>query len=102
MSRRFGFFRAILLLALGAMVGTTGGCRRDGAPDLGSTLVIGVENDLTSLDPIKSQEPYSLRVIGQIFEGLVTLNAANELEPALAESAQRRPKARIFLLRSIP
>lgn len=55
-------------------------------PTTKAELTVGVENDLTNLDPIKSQEPYSLRVIGQIFEGLVTLNSKNELEPVLAES----------------
>lgn len=49
-------------------------------------LTFAIENDITNLDPIKSQEPYSLQVIGQIFEGLVTLNGKNELVPALAES----------------
>ena len=49
-------------------------------------LVFAIENDITNLDPIKSQEPYSLQVIGQIFEGLVTLNSKNELVPLLAES----------------
>lgn len=49
-------------------------------------LTFAIENDITNLDPIKSQEPYSLQVIGQIFEGLVTLNGKNEIVPVLAES----------------
>lgn len=53
--------------------------------------VVGVENDLTTLDPIRSQEPYTLRVIGQIFEGLVTLDSSNRLQPVLAESWSPNP-----------
>jgi len=51
-----------------------------------SRVVFAVENDLVSLDPIKAQEPYTLRVIGQVLEGLVTLDADGEIAPALAES----------------
>ncbi len=86
MARGLGFRRAVLLTVLFAAVAMADGCRRETAPPPANTLTVGVENDLTNLDPIKSQEPYSLRVIGQIFEGLVTLNARNELEPALAKS----------------
>lgn len=49
-------------------------------------LTFAIENDLTNLDPIKSQEPYSLQVIGQVFEGLVSLDDKNEVVPALAET----------------
>ena len=48
-------------------------------------LVVGVDNDFTTLDPIKAQEPYTLRVIGQIFEGLVAIDESGALEPVLAE-----------------
>jgi len=58
----------------------------EGNGDSAQTLVFAVENDLTSLDPTKAQEPYTLRVIGQVLEGLVTLDAAGEIQPALAES----------------
>ncbi len=79
--------RKLSALALtGAILVLASSCdRKPAEPSKKAELVVGVENDLTNLDPIKSQEPYSLRVIGQIFEGLVTLNSKNELEPALAE-----------------
>lgn len=88
MSRRSNLVHAALLLILVltcAIVGVA--CRREVPPEEAvSSLVVGVENDLTNLDPIKSQEPYSLRVIGQIFEGLVSLDGSNRLQPGLAES----------------
>lgn len=71
--------------ALACAIGSLLSCDRQAAP-VGSRLVFGVENDLTTLDPIKSQDPYTLRVIGQIYEGLVTLNANDEIVGALAES----------------
>src|SRR5258708_35497544 len=49
-------------------------------------LSFATENEITNLDPIKSQEPYSLQVIGQIFEGLVSLDSGNHIVPVLAES----------------
>ena len=62
------------------------GCQaQDELHDASRELVVAVDNDVTTLDPIRSQEPYSLRVIGQIFEGLVTINADNGLEAVLAE-----------------
>ena len=62
-------------------------CRQEAQRDVKQTeLVFGVENDLINLDPIKAQEPYTLQVLGQMFEGLVTLNEKNEIVPALAES----------------
>lgn len=54
-------------------------------------LTFAIENDLTNLDPIKSQEPYSLQVIGQVFEGLVSLNEKNEVVPVLAETWTHNP-----------
>lgn len=81
---------ALLLIAALVIVPFSSCQRTDGpAPGTGTQtaeLVFGIENDLTNLDPIKSQEPYSLQVIGQMFEGLVTLNERNEITPLLAES----------------
>ena len=77
--------RWALLLGLAAGTGAAGCVPGPEPPDAARQLVVSVDNDITTLDPIRSQEPYSLRVIGQIFEGLVTLGAENELEAVLAE-----------------
>jgi ABC-type transport system substrate-binding protein len=61
------------------------GCKKP-TPEEGHELSFAIENELTNLDPIKSQEPYSLQVIGQIFEGLVSLDSQNQMVPVLAES----------------
>jgi ABC-type transport system substrate-binding protein len=78
--------RSLAACAIALAVIGSQGCRGGDDARASSRIVFGIENDLTNLDPIKSQEPYSLRVVGQIFEGLVTLNARHELEPVLAES----------------
>jgi len=77
--------RLLFLVLTATVVFQTGACRRTPATDQ-RAIVVAVENDLVNLDPIRSQEPYSLRVIGQVFEGLVGLSANNEIIPGLAES----------------
>lgn len=54
-------------------------------------LSFATENDITNLDPIKVQEPYTLQVIGQIFEGLVSLDSTDQVVPVLAESWSHNP-----------
>ena len=74
---------AALLVAAGLWAA---GCGAEPEPrGAVNELIVAADNDVTTLDPIRSQEPYSLRVIGQIFEGLVTLDADNALQPVLAE-----------------
>ena len=62
-----------------------GSCSKEQKGTSRGTLTVASEVDLTTLDPIRAQEPYTLRVIGQIFEGLVALDGRGKLEPALAE-----------------
>ena len=76
----------MLLLGLTLAAVCAAGCQAEREPqDSLRELVVAVDNDVTTLDPIRSQEPYSLRVIGQIFEGLVTIDEDNELQAVLAE-----------------
>jgi len=77
--RAAGF--AVLVLAVLVSSGCKGPRHEEG-----HELSFAIENELTNLDPIKSQEPYSLQVIGQIFEGLVSLDGHNQMVPVLAES----------------
>jgi len=50
------------------------------------SLVVGVENDIVNLDPMKIVDNFTLRVASQVCEGMVTLNRDNQLTPALIES----------------
>lgn len=60
------------------------------------SLVIAAENDIGSLDPIKIVDSYNLRIGSQIFEGLLTLNAENEVEPRLAERWEMNSDATVW------
>src|ERR1035441_6839613 len=51
-----------------------------------NTLTVGLETDITTLDPIKTLDPHVSRIVGQVFEGLVGLNESNQVVPLLAES----------------
>lgn len=55
-------------------------------PPRDSALVVGTETDVPSLDPIKTLDPHVIRIIGQVYEGLVGLDESNQLVPKLAES----------------
>ncbi|MCG3148943.1 MAG: Dipeptide-binding protein DppE [Verrucomicrobiae bacterium] len=50
------------------------------------SLVIGVENDVVNLDPLKIVDNFTLRVAAQVCEGMVTLDKKNQLAPCLIES----------------
>lgn len=51
----------------------------------GNTLVMAWATDATGLDPHKQTAFASLRLLELVYEPLVTLNAALEIQPALAE-----------------
>lgn len=44
------------------------------------------ETDVPTLDPIKTLDPHVMRIIGQVYEGLVGLDKANQVVPKIAES----------------
>lgn len=74
---------SIILIAWVAI--TLGACSRiTTRPE--QVLIIGLENEVQSLDPILINETYTARVAWQIYEGLVELDANNNLVPALAET----------------
>ena len=52
----------------------------------GNTLVMAWATDATGLDPHKQTAFASLRLLELVYEPLVTLNAALEIQPALARA----------------
>ena len=79
-----------LLLVIGLLVLAIG-CRNDTlvrAPDGGERRAINLahEADFPVLDPVMVRDAFGLRIVGQIFEGLLALDESNELVGALAES----------------
>jgi peptide/nickel transport system substrate-binding protein len=84
---KFLLFALVLMLALGAA--SCGGDDDEAAPEeggaAGGTLVFGTASDPVVLDGALVSDGESLRVIDQLFEGLVTLEpGTTEVIPALA------------------
>lgn len=73
----------IILIGLALMV-TIGGCGRPSHPV--NTLVVGIAQPLSTLDPAMHRERIVEAVIRNVFDGLVTRDASMRLIPELAES----------------
>ena len=85
--------KPILLLAALVAIVALGLWWRSSRPHstVASSLQVGLETEITTLDPAKTLDPHVSRVVGQVFEGLVGLNEKNEVVPLLAESWQANP-----------
>ena len=65
----------ILVVAVAIAIGAFVACKPSqpkSGPDQDKPLVVGFENDIVSLDPIRIADVYSFRVVSQIFEGLAS------------------------------
>jgi peptide/nickel transport system substrate-binding protein len=77
----------IILLGLAAVAAITFALRqRPAHAGTDKSLVVGIENDVVNLDPMKIVDNFTLRVAAQVCEGMVTLDKSNHLAPALVES----------------
>ena len=69
-------------------------------PVRGGTLTVGLANDLTDLDPLKSGLFVDRLVMYSTYDSLVTIDTDLNIKPALAESWDTTdPKAIVFKLR---
>ncbi len=73
----------------------TAGCTQMQKP-ASTVLDYAIENDLTTLDPCHVIDIYAIQVIGQLYEGLVSLDRQNKLIPVLAESWSHDPEFRTW------
>ncbi|MGH8870166.1 MAG: ABC transporter substrate-binding protein [Actinomycetes bacterium] len=83
--------RRVAALASAALLVTAAACTGDEpdppGPDQAHTLVFGLPSEPPVLDGALLSDPEALRVVGQVFEGLVrTESGSTEVEPALASS----------------
>lgn len=76
--------RSLWALILVALILTS--CGPSSQINQANVLDYAIENDLTTLDPCHIIDVYSIQVIGQMLEGLVSLDGKNRLIPVLAES----------------
>ena len=68
----------------------------------GAPFIIGFENDVVSLDPIRIADVYSFRVVSQIYEGLARLDENNEVVAGMAESWTHSPDLKTWTFKLRP
>ncbi|MFZ3065168.1 MAG: ABC transporter substrate-binding protein [Nitrospirota bacterium] len=87
------FFSLLLILAVAS--NTLAKDKGDGRPN-GGALSYGEFGRPATLDPITSNEMIAVRVVELIFNGLVGINAKQEVVPELAEKWEISPDNRTF------
>jgi peptide/nickel transport system substrate-binding protein len=91
----------ILFLSLAACGGNTNGSVSSTNVRVGGTLKIGLNSDVTNLDPLKSTSLYDRMIILNVYDTLVTLDEQNTIKPMLATSwTYSTPTDLIMTLRS--
>lgn len=76
---------------------------QSGPKDSGDApFIIGFENDVVSLDPIRIADVFSFRVVSQIYEGLARLDENNEVVAGVAESWTHSPDLKIWTFKLRP
>lgn len=94
-------FRQALILTL-ALSGVLVSCT--GTPELepNPSITIPVENDVQTLDPAQLSDPYTSRIVWQIFEGLLGLDENGKPVPLLAESWSSSPDWKLWTFQIRP
>jgi len=94
-----GYF-VILVLSLCVFIPTA--CRQQPATRMTETtplLSLPLENDIQTLDPAQLSDPFTSRVVWQIYEGLVGLDVDGRPVPLLAESWTPSDDRRVWTFR---
>lgn len=90
---------AAVVLAIGTfaayLLSQRGGRQREPS----HAVTIPLEGDIQTLDPAALSDPTTSRVVWQIYEGLVGLNAENSVVPMLAESWNSPDGGRTWIFR---
>ncbi len=87
----------VLLLVLASVIALVIWQRSDSTE--ARTVRIPLEGDIQTLDPAALSDPTTSRIVWQIYEGLVGLNANNEVVALLAESWEMLDDGRRWVLR---
>jgi oligopeptide transport system substrate-binding protein len=89
----------VFALALGLAV-VSAACTGNRPP--AGALRVQLPGDPISLDPARAEDGISLRVLGNVMEGLVGYDGGGKLQPRLAESWTLSPDGKIFVFRLRP
>ena len=93
----------ILSITLVATLAACGGASttNNTTSKYGGNIKVGLDADVTTLDPTKSTSLYDRQVMLNIYDTLVTLNAQNSIAPDLATSwMYKTPMQLVFTLRT--
>jgi peptide/nickel transport system substrate-binding protein len=93
----------VALLVVLALAGCGGNnpTNTSSGPKTGGTLVVGLNADVTTLDPLLSSSLYDRELYFNIYEPLVITDAQNNIQPDLATSwTYSSPTQLVFTLRS--
>lgn len=91
------FKRLRLNLLLGALLGVSlVACNNDSSNHPNDTLRVDVGAEAPSLDPTKSEDVNSARIMYDLFAGLVDFNQKNEIIPGLAQSWEISPDGKTY------
>ncbi len=89
----------LLLAACGSTSSPTS--NSGGTPKMGGTLNVGLNADITTLDPLTSSSLYDRQVMLNIYDTLVSSDAQNNIKPDLATSwTYDSPTSLTFTLRT--
>jgi peptide/nickel transport system substrate-binding protein len=90
---------ALVLAGCGSSNSTTS--QQSNKPKSGGTLTVGLQADVTTLDPLKSTSLYDREVMYNIYDRLVDVDAKNNIVPDVATSwTYPTPTSVVFTLRS--
>ncbi len=98
-------FISLVIISI-TLVATLAACGGSAAPSstsskYGGNIKVGLDADVTTLDPLKSSSLYDRQVMLNIYDTLVRLNANNSIVPDLATSwVYNSPTQLVFTLRT--
>jgi peptide/nickel transport system substrate-binding protein len=91
----------LVVLALAGCGGSSTNSSQPSGPKTGGTLVVGLNADATTLDPLKSSSLYDREIYFNIYEPLVQTDAQNKIQPDLATGwSYTSPTQLVFTLRT--
>ena len=82
--KRFVTFWLVIAIVTAAALTVYGGTSTDG--EASNSVVVGISQDLDSLDPQNAEYAGTREVLFNLFEGLVKATSDGNIEPAVAES----------------
>ena len=80
------FSSLVVILSLATILAACGGSTTTNASKYGGNLKVGLDADVTTLDPLQSTSLYDRQVMLNIYDTLVRLDANNTIVPDLATS----------------